>query len=54
MRIETTVSAKYRLSAKRMQNQLRLQSNGNSRDLVECPLSYEEYVKLLRDAGVIE
>lgn len=40
--------------AKRMQHQLRLQSTANFRDLVECPLSYEEYVKLLRDTGVIE
>jgi hypothetical protein len=40
--------------AKRMQQQLRLQSTASFRDLVECPLTYEEYVKLLRDAGVID
>jgi len=40
--------------AKRMQHQLKMQSQANFRDLVDCPLTYDKYVKLLRDAGVIE
>lgn len=40
--------------AKRMQHQLKLQSMANFRDLVECPLSADDYVRLLRKAGVIE
>jgi hypothetical protein len=40
--------------AKRMQHQLKLESLASFRDLVECPLTYEEYVKQLRKAGVID
>jgi hypothetical protein len=40
--------------AKRMQHQLKLQSLANFRDLVDCPLSFEDYVRLLRNSGTID
>lgn len=40
--------------AKRMQQQLKLQSSGNFRDLVQCPLSFDEYLALLRRSGDLD
>jgi hypothetical protein len=39
--------------AKRMQHQLRLQSQSNFRDLVGCPLTSELYLELLRRSGYL-
>ncbi len=40
--------------AKRMQRQMKLSSSTNFQDFVQCPLTYEVYIDMLRKAGVID
>lgn len=37
--------------AKRMQLQMKLQTTSQFRDFVDCPMSHEDYLELLRAAG---
>ena len=39
--------------AKKMQHQMKLPTSCNFRDFVECPMSAEDYLALLKDAGYL-
>lgn len=39
---------------KRIQDELHLNDNDKFQDFIECPLTYEDYLEILREQGLIE